>query len=111
MASPNQAAGYHDVGGRPAGSVDLNVTEVRPWEKLSIVIGNALKAVPAVALTTDQGRRTREEFGEQLYNELGYFERGIEGMRRLLIEKGVLTEDELRAKMKAVAKQMTENGR
>jgi hypothetical protein len=49
--------------------------------------------------------------GEQLYNELGYFERGIESTRCLLVEKGVLTDAEIESSMKEIAEKMARAGR
>ena len=103
--------GYHDVGGLDFGAVDPKVTEARPWEKLSIVLGNALGANGAKVIRTDETRRTREELGAELYNELGYFERGIESLRRLLVEKGVLTDADIEACMKVVADRLDTVGR
>lgn len=103
--------GYHDIGGLDYGPVDPHVTDARPWEKLSIVVGNALGANGAKVIRTDETRRTREELGEQLYNELGYFERGIESMRRLLVEKGVLSDAEIDARMERIAQNMARVGR
>ena len=103
--------GYHDIGGLDYGPVDPKVTDARPWEKLSIVIGNALGANGAGVIRTDEVRRTREELGEQLYKELGYFERGIESTRRLLVEKGVLTDAEIESRMEHIAQAMARGGR
>ena len=106
-----QGRGYHDIGGLNYGPVDPNVTDARPWEKLSIVVGNVLGANGAKVIRTDETRRTREELGEQLYNELGYFERGIESLRRLIVEKGVVTDIEIESRMEAIAQKMSRNGR
>ncbi len=103
--------GYHDLGGLEAGPVDAAVTQPRPWEKLSVVLSNALGLGGTKTLRVDEQRRTREEFGAQLYNELGYFEKGIEAMRRLLVEKGVLTDAEIEARMAAIGAEIAENGR
>lgn len=103
--------GYHDIGGLDYGSVDPKVTDARPWEKLSIVIGNVLGANGAKVIRTDEVRRTREELGELLYNELGYFERGIESTRRLLVEKGVLEDAEIESRMEEIAQKMARAGR
>src|SRR5262249_31959352 len=77
--------GYHDLGGLDGGQVDPAVTEAKPWEKLAVVIGNSLGAKGRRLICTDEVRRTREEMGTELYNRLGYFEKGIEALRRLLI--------------------------
>jgi hypothetical protein len=102
--------GYHDIGGTPAGPVDPNVTEANPWEKLSIVVGNTLGVSGAKVIRVDEVRRTREELGAKLYNELGYFERGIESTRRLLVEKGVLNDDEIERRMVEIAARHGDNG-
>jgi hypothetical protein len=103
--------GYHDVGGLAAGPVDPKATEARPWEKLSIVVGNALGRQGAKAICVDEVRRSREEMGAELYHELGYFERGIEATRRLLVEKGILDEKEIEDRMTQIATRIAENGR
>ena len=103
--------GYHDIGGLESGPVDPKATEARPWEKLSVVVGNAIGRRGTKVISVDEVRRSREEMGVKLYNELGYFERGIEATRRLLVEKGVLDQKELEQRMADVAKRISENGR
>ena len=103
--------GYHDLGGLAAGPVEYQLTEAQPWEKLSVVVGNALGPKGAKVVRVDEVRRMREEMGVQLYNELGYFEKGIEATKRLLVEKGVLTPDEIEARMTVIAKRIAEQGR
>jgi nitrile hydratase subunit beta len=103
--------GYHDLGGLDGGPIDTEVTQAKPWEKLSVVLGNALGQKGQRLICTDEVRRTREEMGADLYNRLGYFEKGIESLRRLLIEKGVIDEQELERRMAALARQIAEDGR
>src|SRR3954452_25040188 len=102
--------GYHDLGGLDGGPIDTDVTQAKPWEKLAVVVGNALGAKGARILRTDEVRRTREEMGADLYNRLGYFEKGIESLRRLLVEKGVIDERELDRRMIETAKRIAEEG-
>lgn len=103
--------GFHDIGGLAGGPINPQATDARPWEKLSIVVGNALGLNGNKIIRTDETRRTREELGAQLYNELGYFERGIESIRRLLVEKGVLTDAEIESRMRRLAEQIEKTGR
>lgn len=110
-SSREPGRGYHDIGGLDAGAVDTNVTETRPWEKLSTALGNALGAGGVKVVRVDEVRRKREEIGVELYNELGYFERGTESLCRLLVEKGVITADELEARMQLIAARIAEEGR
>ena len=102
---------YHDLGGLDGGPIDTQVSQAKPWEKLAVVVGNALGAKGAKILRTDEVRRTREEMGADLYNSLGYFEKGIESLRRLLVEKGVLDPQELERRIAERARQIEEEGR
>lgn len=103
--------GYHDIGGLDSGKVDPKVTEARPWEKLSVVVGNAIGKRGTKVISVDEVRRSREEMGVELYNELGYFERGIAATKRLLVEKGVIDEKELEERMAKIAREIAEKGR
>jgi hypothetical protein len=104
--------GYHDIGGLDYGPVDPKVSEARPWEKLAVVLlSYSINKTGTKLISVDEVRRSREEMGEKLYNELGYFERGIEATRRLLVEKGILDENELESRMAQIAAQIKEKGR
>jgi len=103
--------GYHDLGGLDGGPIDTDVSQAKPWEKLAVVVGNALGAKGAKVVRTDEVRRTREEMGAALYNPPGYFEKGIESLRRLLVEKGVIDQQALERRMAEVAKRIAEEGR
>jgi hypothetical protein len=103
--------GYHDIGGLNYGPIDPSVTEIKPWEKLSTAISNALGAGGRRIFVTDESRRAREQMGEPLYSELGYFERATECMKMILVEKGYLTEAEIESRMEEIAARMAEVGK
>jgi hypothetical protein len=103
--------GYHDLGGLEGGPIETHVTQAKPWEKLAVVVGNALGANGAKVTCTDEVRRSREEMGADLYNRLGYFEKGIEALRRLLIEKGLIDQQELDRRMADTAERIAKEGR
>ena len=103
--------GYHDLGGLDGGPIDTKVTEAKSWEKLAVVIGNALGIKGAKLVRTDEVRRTREEMGADLYNRLGYFEKGIESLKRLLVEKGLINHQELEQCMGEIAERIAKEGR
>ena len=103
--------GYHDLGGLDGGPIETDVTEAKPWEKLAVVVGNALGAKGAKLVCTDEVRRTREEMGADLYNRLGYFEKGIEALRRLLVEKALIDEQDLERRMAEAAARIAKEGR
>ena len=109
MAESNEPGrGYHDIGGLNYGPVDPGVTEVKPWEKLSTAISNALGAGGRRIFVTDESRRAREQMGEPLYSDLEYFERATECMKMILVEKGYLSEEELESRMKEIERRMAE---
>ncbi len=103
--------GYHDIGGLPAGEVETSVSEPRPWEKLSVVLSNVLGLSGKKLITVDETRRTREEMGVELYNELGYFERNTQALYAVLTEKGIVDKDRLEARMAEIAKRIAQEGR
>lgn len=100
--------GYHDIGGKDYGPVDPGVTEMKPWERLSTAISNALGGAGRKYFVTDETRRTREHMGEPLYSDLDYYERATESMKMILVEKGFFTQDELESRMRAIRQRMAE---
>lgn len=100
--------GYHDIGGLDYGPVDPNATDMKPWERLSTAISNALGGAGRKYYFTDETRRTREHMGEPLYSDLDYYERSTQSMKMILVEKGFFTEVELEARMTIIEKRMAE---
>jgi len=100
--------GYHDIGGLDYGGVDPNATDMKPWERLSTAISNALGGAGRGYYVTDETRRTREQMGEPLYSDLDYYERSTESMKMILVEKDFFTEDDLEERMKSIQKRMVE---
>ena len=49
--------------------------------------------------------------GASLYNQLGYFEKGIESLKRLLVEKGLIDQQELEHRMGVIAERIAKEGR
>lgn len=100
--------GYHDIGGKDFGAIDPDVTEMKPWERQSTAISNALGAAGRHIYVTDESRRAREQMGEPLYSDLDYYERSTESMKMILVEKGLFSEEELEARMSEIAGRMAE---
>lgn len=95
-------AGVHDLGGSPgAGAVDRSEHEAEDWEKLADAVTVALdrKGVK----TTDQLRRAIESLGPELYEGLGYYERWAAATELLLVEKGILSREEIDARAAELA--------
>lgn len=87
--------GPHDMGGEAAGPVDTTDHGMLFWEKQA----NALRSVLSRAdiVKVDELRRAAE--GLEQYGKLAYFEVTTSALRVLLVEKGLVTEAELEAKM------------
>lgn len=85
--------GVHDLGGSPGGPIDKSQHEVEDWEKLADAVTVLLdqKGVK----TTDEHRRAQESLDPELYGRLSYYERWIAATEALLVEKGVLTTEEI----------------
>ena len=84
-------AGVHDMGGLPGGPVDRSQHEVEDWERLADAINSALGAKGLQS--TDQHRRAIESL--ENYKDLSYYERWVAATEKLLVEKGVLTGEEI----------------
>jgi hypothetical protein len=94
---PNQ--GPQDIGGQQAGPVDTIDHGMKFWERQA----NGLRSVlqRAKIVRTDELRRAAEDLGQE-YSKLAYFEITTSALRTVLIEKGLITEPELRKKMDEV---------
>jgi hypothetical protein len=84
-------SGVHDMGGSPGGPIDKSPHEVEDWERLADAISSALGA--RGLQSTDEHRRAIESL--ESYRDLSYYERWVAATEKLLVEKGVLTGDEL----------------
>ncbi len=81
----------HDLGGAPGGPIDKRGHEVEDWERLAdaITIALDIKGIK----TTDEHRRAQE--GLENYRDLSYYERWVAATETLLVEKGILTREEI----------------
>src|SRR5215212_9820222 len=99
MSESNTNRGPQDIGGDPAGPVDTVDHGMKFWERQA----NGLRSVlqRKKVLRTDELRRAAEDLGAR-YSQLEYFEITTSALRTVLLEKGLITEAELQAKMKEV---------
>jgi hypothetical protein len=92
--------GPHDMGGLPAGPVDTAPHDMTFWEKQIDAI-SVLLAQKGLR-RTDENRRYIEMLGHDAYETLSYYERWTAALAHQLIDKGVLTQDEIDARVAAV---------
>jgi hypothetical protein len=93
---------HHDMGGMAAGPVDRTEHDYAPWEKRVDAILRLLADSKRKILRVDELRRGIEDLGPGAYDELSYYERWIASISNMLIEKGVISIDELGRKMAEV---------
>lgn len=93
---------HHDMGGQDAGPVDPTEHNQAPWEKRVDAIMRLVGDEKRQLLRVDELRRGIEELGPGVYDELNYYERWISSITNILIEKGVISIDELGRRMEDV---------
>ena len=79
------------MGGSAAGPLDKGQHEVEDWERLADAINGALGAKGLQS--TDELRRAIESLKD--YRDLSYYERWVAATEKLLVQKGVLSGDEI----------------
>ncbi|MEO1201690.1 MAG: nitrile hydratase [Pseudomonadota bacterium] len=94
-------ANYHDIGGRDFGPVVRDETPLAQWQWESEAVRALMGDERRPYLRLDRLRRAFEEFGEERYSR-GFHERRTDSMIHLLIEDGIITRDELDAKIAAI---------
>ncbi len=100
MGDPGR--GYHDMGGLPAGPVERSEHDYAFWEKRVDALLVLLASKERDLVRVDELRRGIEQLGPGVYDELSYYERWIASITGVLLDKGVLTSDELGRRMAEV---------
>ena len=90
--------GHHDIGGLAgAGAIDRAEHALSDWEILADAVNQALGA--RGIKRTDEMRRAREEMDSAAYRDMSYYERWIASIEAILIEKKILTKEEIDRKL------------
>lgn len=90
---------HHDVGGQRAGAVGPAEHDYAIWEKRVDALMVLLSGKERQHLTVDELRRNIESLGADAYDQLTYYERWIHAITQTLVQRGVITTDELGRKM------------
>ena len=100
--------GIHDMGGLPAGTVAPTEHDYALWEKRvdALLVLLTKKGL----MTVDELRRNIEGLGQDAYDKMSYYERWIYSIAQTLIQRGIISVDELGRKM-AEAQARTDGGR
>jgi hypothetical protein len=88
------------MGGLPAGPVDRSQHEYADWERrvdaMCVLVGNKKLC------TVDQRRRNIETLPPEVYDKTAYYEKWVVSLGESLIQRGVITTQELARKMAEV---------
>lgn len=100
--------GIHDMGGLPAGTVEPAEHDYALWEKRvdALLVLLTKKGL----MTVDELRRNIEGLGLDAYDKMSYYERWVYSITQTLIQRGIISIDELGRKM-AEAQARTDGGR
>ncbi len=98
------ARGHHDMGGRPAGKVEPSEHDYAEWERRVDALMVLLTGVRGGGqrMTVDELRKNIEAIGPEAYDRMSYYERWVTSITQTMIQRGVITTDELARKMEQV---------
>jgi hypothetical protein len=92
----------HDIGGLDAGPIDTEEHPTEPWEKRVRVIREILGRRNPPLISIDELRRGIEDLGAEDYTRLSYHECWTAAIANILLQKGVISVEELGQKMHEV---------
>jgi hypothetical protein len=93
--------GHHDMGGLPAGKVERSEHEHGEWDRRVDAIVQV--ASRRLGIRVDERRRNIEALPPQAYEAMSYYERWLVAIAQTLIQRGVITTEELGRKMEQVS--------
>jgi len=93
--------GHHDMGGLPAGPVQRTEHEYAEWERRVDALMVLLSGVfgGKRLMTVDELRKNIEALGPEAYDAMGYYERWVSAIAQTMLQRGVITTEELARKM------------
>ena len=93
---------HHDMGGLEAGHIKPTEHDYELWEKRVDAMLVLLTSKSPKLMSVDQLRKGIESLPPDAYEKMSYYERWITALTNLLLEKQVVTVDELGRKMAEV---------
>lgn len=88
----------HDMGGLEDGPVPREEHDWERYAKRTQAMSGLLRAPGRAMVSLDEMRRNTEDLGDT-YGKLNYHERVVHSLVQVLLQRGVITIDELGAKM------------
>ena len=98
--------GPHDMGGLPAGKVERTEHDYADWERRVDALAVLLWGIKGAKklMTVDELRKNIEALPPDAYEKLSYYERWVKSLTDTLIQRGVISAEELERKMVEVEK-------
>ena len=98
--------GHHDLGGLPAGRVEPAEHDNAEWEWRVDALMTLLPGVKGgkKLMTVDELRKNIEALGPDAYDRMSYYERWVSSITQTMIQRGVITTEELGRKMEQIEK-------
>jgi hypothetical protein len=98
--------GHHDLGGLPAGKVERGEHDYAEWERRVDALMVLLSGVKGGRrlMTVDELRKNIESIPPEDYDRLSYYERWVTSITQTMIQRGVITTEELGRKMEEIGK-------
>lgn len=90
---------HHDMGGLPAGRCERDEHDYEQWEKRVDALMMLLSGRKPDLMKVDELRRNIEALGPAAYDSMGYYERWMHAIAQTLIQRGVISIDELGRKL------------
>ena len=95
----------HDRGGWPgAGPIERAEHELSWWEKRTDALMRLMWSPARRFIRVDEMRRAIESMEPGQYEKGSYYERWLHALETLLVEKGILTREEIERKVKELDK-------
>jgi hypothetical protein len=92
---------HHDMGGLPGGKVRPVAHEYGEWDRRVDAIVQV--ASRRLGIRVDERRRNIEALPPEAYDTMSYYEKWLVAITQTLIQRGVITTDELGRKMAEVS--------
>ena len=98
--------GHHDMGGLPAGRVEATEHDYAEWERRVDALRLLLSGIKGgrKLMTVDELRKNIEALPPDAYERMSYYERWVISITQTMIQRGVITSDELGQKMAQIEK-------
>ena len=92
------------MGGLPAGKVEPTEHDYAEWERRVDALMTLLSGVKGgkKLMTVDELRKNIEALGPDAYDRMSYYERWVTSITQTMIQRGVITTEELGRKMEEI---------